>query len=53
MGETTCPMTQDGLHRKKPWQAKDGRSGLACEKCHKTWTWRGEKLEPTYGGVNG
>lgn len=53
MAEAPCPMTGDGLHKKQPWQAKDGRSGFACKACHKTWAWRGKVLVATYGGANG
>jgi hypothetical protein len=38
VAEPICPVTKDGLHQKQPWQAKDGRSGLACRVCHRTWT---------------
>ena len=49
MAEPICPVTKDGLHRKQVWQdAKSSRSGLACKACHRTWTWRGDVLEPTY-----
>lgn len=48
MSERVCPVTPTGLHKKRPWQGQ-GRSGMACVACHKTWTWRGDVLVPTYG----
>lgn len=40
MADPICPVTPDGLHRKRPWQdTKNSRSGLACQACHRTWTW--------------
>jgi len=43
--ERLCPVTEDGLHRRYPW-AGEGRSGLSCRACHKTWTWRDRDLIP-------
>lgn len=45
-----CPVTEDGRHRRIDWQDRKNlaRSGHACVACHKTWTRRGGKLEPTW-----
>lgn len=44
-----CPMTRDGRHKRKPWHDREGhRSGLACERCHKTWQFVGDELVATY-----
>jgi len=49
MGEPICPVTKDGLHQKRPWQGvKGARSGLACQACHKTWTFHGHARVPTF-----
>lgn len=52
---TLCPMTRDGRHKLKPFHGRTGArddapvaSGLACERCHKTWIYRGDDLVPTY-----
>lgn len=46
--ETLCAVTPDGRHKLKPW-AGDGRSGFACEACHRTWTHdQNRGLVPTY-----
>ena len=41
----TCPM--GALHAPHHW-AGDGRLGLSCRKCHKTWEWTGLRLWPTW-----
>lgn len=45
-----CPMTKDGRHKLKPWSGFS-RSGMACERCHKTWTHVGDEMAPTYPEV--
>ena len=42
-----CSMTRDGRHKLKPWAGR-GRSGMACERCHKTWQHQGDDMFPTY-----
>jgi hypothetical protein len=45
-------MTKDGRHKRKVWADEPGthprRSGFACERCHKTWEYKGDELVPTY-----
>ena len=44
-----CPMTKTGSHQLSPWYFKeDDRAGLACVKCHKSWTYVGDNLVPPY-----
>jgi hypothetical protein len=45
-GEPLCPFG-DGRHKRQPW-AVEGRSGLVCMRCSKTWEWVGKELVATW-----
>jgi len=45
-----CPMTKDGAHKIALWQSEylPTRGGKVCVKCHRTWTFQGKQLVPTW-----